>query len=85
MTSGRDERRRRGARELGRRAGDLDAFPGEDWRRVRDEVGGSDAEQNADRDEERAAGRDEAHEIQASTGRTSRKRDDDACRSSMPT
>ena len=34
---------------------------------------------------EMVAGGDEAHEVQASTGRTSRKRDDDACRSTMPT
>ena len=69
----------------GRRAADVDALDREHRRRVGDPVRDASGDQDGEADDERAAGGDEAHEVQASTGRTSRKRDDDACRSAMPT
>ena len=64
---------------------DLYLVEREDRGRIGHPVGDADRDEQSEGDEQRAAGGDEAHEIQASTGRTSRKRDDDACRSSMPT
>ena len=72
------------AGERRRRAAHVDPFEREDRGRVGGPVGEPDRDEGAERREEPAAGGDETREIQASTGRTSRKRDDDACRSNVP-
>ncbi len=72
-------------RQARRRSANIDLVDGEQRRRVCEPVRKCDADDERSGDEQRTAGRDEADEIEASTGRSSRKRDDDACRSGMPT